>query len=91
MAHPDSDNVTSFPAPPAPPEPPVKLSDEWIFRSVCDWKVARAKQQIAWAEHERATLLGHRSDDGISLDTAPLDEMQTIEFHILASSSPIRC
>ena len=64
MAHPDSDNVTSFPAPPAPPEPPVKLSDEWIFRSVCDWKVARAKQQIAWAEHERATLLGHRSDDG---------------------------
>jgi hypothetical protein len=76
----DSDNnITKFPP---PQTPPAKLEDEWIFRAVCNWKIARAKQQIAWAEHEQATLLGHRSDKGISLDLGPLDEMQTIEFHL---------
>jgi hypothetical protein len=49
---------------------------------VCNWKIARARQQIAWAEHDRATLLGHRSDAGIPHDLTPLDEMQTIEFHL---------
>lgn len=82
MAQADSDNVSTFPQPPAPPEPPAKLEDEWVFAQVCQWKIARAKQQIAWAEHERKTLIGNRSDEGIPNDMTALDEMQTLEFHL---------
>jgi hypothetical protein len=78
----DSENVSTFPQPPAPPEPPAKLEDEWVFAQVCQWKIARAKQQIAWAEHERKTLIGNRSDEGIPNDMTALDEMQSLEFHL---------
>ena len=61
---------------------PAKLEDEWVFAQVCQWKIARAKQQIAWAEHERKTLIGNRSDEGIPNDMTALDEMQTLEFHL---------
>jgi hypothetical protein len=65
MSQADSDNITVFPTPPAPPDT-IKIEDEYILRTVCEWKIARAKQEIVWAEQEQATLCGYRSRTGLS-------------------------
>ena len=51
-----------------------------LTTGIAEWKIARAKQAISWAEHNKATLGGLGSE--AELDTTALDEMQTIEFHL---------
>jgi hypothetical protein len=48
---------------------------------LADWRIARAKQTIAWAENDRADLGGWRKGD-VQLDLSGLETMQTLEFHI---------
>lgn len=81
MSKATSDNITKFPTTPPPAEPPVKLEDEWLYNATAEWRIARAKQAIAWAEQDRAELGGWREGD-FQLDTSALETMQTLEYHI---------
>jgi hypothetical protein len=82
MTQADDSNVTRFPAPPPPPSPVIE--DEWVFRMICDWRIARAQQTIAWAEYERGTLADLHEDPKIKHTADALETMETVQYDLRA-------
>src|SRR5262245_59395090 len=62
--------------------------DEFIIRSICEWRAARAKQEIEWAKRNLANAFGHKPDRHLpTIDLTALDEMYKRE-QLLAESKP---
>ena len=60
-----------------PPDRPWK--DEWLLK-LARWRVARARQQKNWAEHQAATMWGTLPDNhSPELDLSPLERMKELE------------
>ena len=59
--------------------------DEFLIKACADWHVARAKQQLIWAENGAATMFGSRGCQGV--DTEPLERMRKLH-DVLAQAQP---
>jgi hypothetical protein len=74
--------------PTVPPTTPAERGIEAMILGFCaDWKVARAKQEIEWAEDMRATEWGYKPSDH-KLSMNPLDQMLECEGRLAMSEPP---
>lgn len=66
-----------------PPPPPSPSTNDWILQLVTDWKIARAEQEIEWAQHQLAIQWGNIPDAHIPSPTnKALEQMLECEGHL---------